>query len=383
MSKVVPFQGQQLPAVPAYLLSQPKDTTANDEFTAGLSSGFVAPPKLGIEGGKFHIIDSDGADIIITKRDESGNSVPMQLLSVVVLASNPGKYKVFYGEARADGTYDKTKYDPNAETGRPVCYSYDGVTPSPNADVQQCATCAACPHNVWGSYINELGNKGRACTDGKLLAVLPTSSVKGKVAADTLAGTALSLKLSPTALNRNKQDRKTDPANAFSWMEFMQLLNAYPIEGGEAQIPLRNVAVTLFFNMKAQYPLLQFKLGRFLLPEEIAYVQSRVDGDDVRAIVQEQGQGPAPVRPPRVAAPAAVPAIAAPKPPPPPDTGEEMDLGATTPPAPAAAPPRRGRPAGNKAAAAQAGAAAAAAPPQQTDAAMDEELKRVGEMFGD
>ena len=321
MSKVVPFQGQ-LPALPAYLRTAAA-AGANDEFTAGLSSGFVAPPKLGIEGGKFHVIDSDGNDVVVTKTDDEGNVVPVSVLSVVVLGANIGKYKVFYG----------TKYDPKAEATRPKCYSYDGIQPSPMADEPQCATCQACPQNEWGSVVNELGNKTRACSDGKLLAVLPTSSVTKQLTADTLFGTALSLKLTPTSLSRSKQAKKEAPEAAFSWTEFMGLLNAYPIEGGETQVPLRAVSVKLFFDMKAQYPLLQFKLGRFLNEDEINFVMERAGGDDVKAIVEEQGQGPAPTRAPKLAAPAAAPALAAPaKPKPPVEDDGEGDMGGAPPP---------------------------------------------------
>jgi hypothetical protein len=366
MTKVIPFQGQALPAIPAYLKV---NTDANDEFTAGLSSGLITPPKLGIEGGKFHVIDSDGKDVVVTKGDEDGNVIPVSVLSVVVLGSNPGKYKVYYG----------IKYDPNAEATRPKCYSYDGITPSALADEPQCETCAACPQNVWGSHINDLGNKTRACTDSKLLAVLPTSSVTKQISADELMGTAFSLRLSPTSLSRSKAAKKDDPASAFSWTEFMGMLNAYPIEGGSAQVPLRSVSVKLFFDLKAQYPLLQFKLGRFLTEAEVAYVAERSQGEDVKAIVQEQGQGPAPVRPARIAAPVAPAKIAPPKE----DDGEgDLNAGAAV-----ATPPRRTRGPGKSNAQAAGVAAAANAPipakAQVTSADMDAEVAAVAALFED
>ena len=384
MSKVVPFQGQ-LPAVPAYLKTGAAGL--NDEFTAGLYTGFVAPPKLGTEGGKFHVIDSDGNDVVVTKADEEGNVVPVSILSVTVLGANVGKYKIFFGKENADGSYSKAKYDPNAEQERPICYSYDGIRPSPQVDVPQCATCAACPHDVWGSHVNELGNKTRACTDGKILAVIPTSSVTRQLAADTPGGAVYSLKLSPTSLSRSKDERKADPASAFSWTEYVGLLNAYPADGGVAQVPVRSVSTKLFFNLKAQYPLLQFKLGRFLTEAEIAYVTERAQGDDVKAIIEEQGQGPAPMRPPHVAAPAQLSTsdTAPPKPLPPPKPAVEDDGESDV--TPVAAPPRgRGRPAGK---AKEAGvAAAAAAPVPQTKAKVatadvDAEVAAVAAMFGD
>ena len=377
MSKVVPFQGQ-LPAVPAYIKA---GAGSNDEFTAGLSGGFIAPPKLGIEGGKFHVIDSDGNDVVVTKADEDGNVVPVSVLSVIVLGSNPGKYKVFYGSANADGTYGKTKYDPNAEQGRPVCYSYDGVTPSPTADVPQCATCAACPQNEWGSYINDLGNKTRACTDGKILAVIPTSSVTKQLSAESPGGAVYSLKLSPTSLTRSKEAKKADPAAAFSWMEYMGLLNAYPVDGGSAQVPLRSVSTKLFFNLKSQYPLLQFKLGRFLTEQEIAYVGERSQGEDVKAIIEEQGQGPAPVRPARVLTSVTPPPkLVAPAPKVVVEDDGEADM---TPPA---APPRRTRGPGKAKDEGTAAAAAAPTPPPKAQVAtpdVDAEVAAVAAMFGD
>ena len=73
--------------------------------------------------------------------------------------------------------YYETGYDPNNITP-PVCAAVgtDVATMAPFADAfdKQCDTCAACPMNQWGS--DPKGGKGKACSNTRLLALLPTDA---------------------------------------------------------------------------------------------------------------------------------------------------------------------------------------------------------------
>src|ERR1017187_84964 len=66
------------------------------------------------------------------------------------------KCKSYYESGFTEGSVDK-----------PLCFSDDMVTPSPSAEESQCETCALCPHNAWGSGVNDKGEatKGKACSD--------------------------------------------------------------------------------------------------------------------------------------------------------------------------------------------------------------------------
>jgi hypothetical protein len=148
--------------------------------------------------------------------------------------------------------------------------------------------------------VTDAGKKTRACSDNKILAVIPLSAVTNKSAADSVQGQAYALKVSPTALSRNREDRNAEPQNNTSLHEYVSLLDAYPTQEGSAEVPLSNVATRLFFEIKSQYPLLRFRLSRFLTEEEIAYVETRLDGEDLTRIIADQGQGPVPTRAPQL-----------------------------------------------------------------------------------
>ena len=326
MTTAVTTQGGTMPALPAHLAgklkpSEGKRTGANTLITAGIGSDFIPIPRLSIEGKVFRVI-VDGTAIPITKKDEEGQDVPVQSLNVVIVDANAGKYKTFYGKKQPDGSWKTVKWQPGQEAERPACYSFDGQTPSPMAEYPQSVTCAACPHNEWGSLINDQGNKTRACGDGKLLAVIPYSAVKNKADANTMQGKAYQLRVSATALSRSKEDRKEKPNEAWSLSEFVALLNNYPVQGGSVEVPVRNVVTRLFFNSAAKYPQLQFKLAAqpWLSEDEIAYVEARAQGDDIKLLVEEQGTDstrPAPTAslpPPPPAAVLSAPAQTAPAP---------------------------------------------------------------------
>lgn len=294
MSNAVAQQGNVLPALPDHIRSAVEKLGKNETVGSGLGSNFVAPPRLSIEGGKFSVV-VDGVSQRLTKQDEDGNKVAVTMLKGVVLGANSGKYKVYYG----------SKYDKDGEATAPLCYSYDGEKPSPFAQEKQCETCAACPHNVWGSSITESGKKTRSCSDNKILAFLPLHSVVKKAEAGTVEGQVYSVKVTPSALSRNRQERNEHPENNTSLKEYIDLLNNYPIDGDSVEVPVSAVATTLFFELEAEYPLLRFRLGRFLKADEIEYVMTRKDGDDVRAIVEDQREMAALTAP---AKPAALPA---------------------------------------------------------------------------
>jgi len=126
----------------------------NDLFSADealvVSSGF---PSLSIKGSKFAI--SKGGERSVIKHPDTGDTASS--LDVVVVGFSPNIAKVFYKAQYEDGN-----------TEAPNCYSLDGIKPASDAEAPQCKTCAACPHNKWGSAINKATGKKvqkvRGCT---------------------------------------------------------------------------------------------------------------------------------------------------------------------------------------------------------------------------
>lgn len=73
--------------------------------------------------------------------------------------------------------YYEGKYDPD-NIAPPVCYAYsaDGedMKPHPKSAKPQHTDCATCPMNQWKSDPN--GGKGKACKNGRKLAVIPADT---------------------------------------------------------------------------------------------------------------------------------------------------------------------------------------------------------------
>lgn len=145
--------------------------------------GMAPVPYISIEGQKFTLVDAAGQTFapptygpIFTQRDQQGNEVAVQgspvglYLDVVLVDVNEHISKTYYANP----------YSPNAQSFLPPdCWSDNGTAPSIGATRPQAERCDLCPHNVWGSKINALGNKVKACDDMmKLAFFVPSLGMK-------------------------------------------------------------------------------------------------------------------------------------------------------------------------------------------------------------
>lgn len=152
MSNIIPFEGGQLPA---HLQNQ-DPAAANSALTEGVSASY---PVLSIKGKAFTVVQGDQRRII-TKPDEPDE--PASNIQVVIIDANPQLSKVYYSGEYEEGSNDK-----------PTCLSDNGIAPT-GGESKQSTTCAACPHNVWGSG---KGGRGKACSDARRLAVAPPGNI--------------------------------------------------------------------------------------------------------------------------------------------------------------------------------------------------------------
>lgn len=152
MSDIIPFESGQLPA---HLQNQDV-AAANSALTEGVSGGF---PVLSIKGKAFTVVSGDSRRII-TKPDEPDE--PASNIQVVIIDANPQLSKVYYKGEYEEGSNEK-----------PACLSDNGIAPT-GGESKQSTTCAACPHNVWGSG---KGGRGKACSDARRLAVAPPANI--------------------------------------------------------------------------------------------------------------------------------------------------------------------------------------------------------------
>lgn len=161
-----PVQAQPAPVVQRAPTPAPAAQSNAVGLLAQFQSGAVAMPAFmsegssSMDGQESTMVDS----IRVNKRGDlylvmGGVSLPPQrYLDVVILGVGPSGggqavYRTLYADAYNE---DDTDRQP------PVCFSYDNVTPAPNAPAPQCATCKACPMNVKGSGPNNTRRCGRS-----------------------------------------------------------------------------------------------------------------------------------------------------------------------------------------------------------------------------
>lgn len=229
MSDLVALSGN----VPAYLRTTAVVAAGgfNADFGAPISAG-PKFPKLSIKQSKWRIV-----------RGKDDEEVLQQgYLDVVVVASNTGVYKTFYGRP----------YVPGQDAEAPDCWSADGKMPSAFAAHPQCDKgCALCPQNQFGSKINPAGKKVKACTDNKRILVLAPDAIEGDLYMLNMPVMTLA-----------------------SW-------NAYLRDLDRHGVPVTGVITRISFDTSVEYPKLEFKFVGWLDEASYGKVNERMREDDV------------------------------------------------------------------------------------------------------
>lgn len=267
----------QVPAHIAARMGQQSSLAAS--LAAGLASG-ESYPRISIKGSRFRIVEGKTETVLDQTK-----------LNVVVVGANPRLSKTYYAK----------QWDPTDEPTGPDCFSLDGIGPDSSVESPENDLCASCPKNAWGSKISATGQKIKACSDQKRLAI---------VAAEDPEGPIYLLQVTPAALKG---------------------LNQYQKELSVRGIPPEVVKTVLSFDTDASFPKLKFGFGGFLEAHEQAVVDRLFGSDEVKEITGEKVTVSHPVE---VAAPK--PAPVAPKPAPV-EVVEEAPA-----PAPEAETPKRG-----------------------------------------
>lgn len=315
--------------------------------------------------GKVWTITVNGDSKPLMKRDEEGDQVPVQVIPVVILDFQKRRGRMFF-----EGNYDPNK------PGKPKCWSDDGVTPHPNVREKQAVSCAACPLAAKGSRISDDGKQTTACSQHRLLVVIPEKSLEFP---------ALRLKLAITS-DYDGQSPELEAAGWYAFSNYMDLLRSKNVKHTGALV------TKIKFDPNAAYPKLIFSPSRWLDANELAKVAERAKSDEVKALLssdalaadvaaQSDEMAPvaaapvaaAPVAPPTPApAKASQPAPAAPVATAVVDEDEDLDaliasaVPVAAPPAPPAPPaPTKGK--GTRKAAPAAPAAPVAAPADDDD----------------
>lgn len=252
MNAIVSTQTPQLPAHLQHLAARNTAVAA----MGGIKSG-QAIHQISIKASKWRLQDPQGGEQV----------VPMHHLDVIIVDANPNASKVYYEGA----------YDPSKEGQAPTCFSDNGATPSDQSEKKQSVSCAACPHNVWGTGKNSAGQAaGKACSDSKKLAV---------ILAENPTGAVYLLKIPPASLK-----------NLYAFVE--QVSNR--------GIPLPALVVRLQFDAQADYPKITFDPVGYCNPAQGQAVDKVLNTPEVAAVIGTKDAAPVALVPaPAIAAPVA------------------------------------------------------------------------------
>jgi hypothetical protein len=297
-TQVTTLDNLQLPArlrgaaVPAVI-------EANNDLFSGAGMTF---PVLSYKGKVWHIVEGDERNLVA--HPDTGD--PLSSIEVVLLKANPAKSKVFYASGYVEGSSEK-----------PDCFSNDGIVPDPQAKSKQAATCEGCPNNVWGSRISDNGNKTKACSDSKRVAVAPAGEIDNPML----------LRVPPASLKD---------------------LQAYGAMLSKRGIPYNEVVTRVGFDHTVAHPQLEFKFVRFLTDEEALAAVDALKSERTGFItgmtaMPPRNDAPKPVAPaaPAPAAPVAAQKVVSMVAPPVPQQPVAAPALPVAAPAPAAAPKRR------------------------------------------
>jgi len=232
---IIPFEQATLPA---HILND-KASSFNADLTSHAAPSF---PVASIKGKVFAIVRDGDRTMVMNPKDPDS---PATYIDVVLMKANKATSKVFYIEG----------YDEKAEAKKPDCWSNDGVKPDSTSETPQATSCAACPHNQWGSRIGDDGRrKGKACADVVRLAIA-----------------------APDRLN-DPMLLRVPPASIKSLAEYGQMLSKRGVD-------YNKVLTKVSFDMEAPTPKLMFKPVGFLSPEMIVQMKEIIETDLVKSII--------------------------------------------------------------------------------------------------
>lgn len=162
MSALVTLDPMQLPA--AF-----RGAPVGTELSDGVGQSFAT---LSIKGKVFRIRHRGEEQMLMRPPLTPGgpSDGPMNSMPVVIVKASPAISKIWYEKGFNEG-----------DNAAPDCSSTDGMKPDPASPKPQCATCQACPRNVWGSKMMPNGKAGKECQDSKRMAIVPAGDIKNEM----------------------------------------------------------------------------------------------------------------------------------------------------------------------------------------------------------
>lgn len=200
----------------------------------------VTMPSLTYRGKVWRMV-IEGEEMVLTKKNDDGESVPIPQVNIVILEQSHIRGRRFY-----EGEYEEGK------NKAPRCASVDGVKPDIDIENPCAPSCAACPNSAKGS---SRSGKGAACSAFKNVAVI-NAGLKGKTMRLSMAQTSIWDKENPTE----------EAKGWFAYDQYIEQLRARGCPNTAA------IVTKVKFDPETAYPKLLFSAARWLTAEEIAQV---------------------------------------------------------------------------------------------------------------
>lgn len=213
-------------------------------------------PSLTIEG-KVWAIAMDGEKRKVSKRDEDGDEVPVQVLRVVILD---------YAKRRGRQYYEGT-YDPSA-VKQPDCWSEDGVLPHKSVTEPKHDKCEGCPMSIKGSKTQN-GKASTACSQFRMVALVP---------ANNLAHTPLRLKLAITS-DWDKLSPDWEAQHNYAFNNYTDFLRTKGVTH------TATLVTKMRFDPNVAYPKILFSPDKWLSDEQLAVIAPVAKSDAVKKLI--------------------------------------------------------------------------------------------------
>ena len=225
-------------------------------------------PSLGYEG-KVWSISLNGEKTKLMKKNEEGDEMPLGIMRVVVLGYNQRRGRAYY-----EGSYDPAK------PGLPLCYSDDGIKVAPRIIKQVedsgdkpfngwIGKCEGCPMSVKGSKVTDAGKASTACSQHRMLVVVP---------ANKLDFEPLRLKLAMTS-DYDGQSPEQEAQGWYAFSNFMDFIRSRGVKHS-AQIVMK-----MKFDPGVAYPKVLFSPDRPLNNDEVRAIMPVVASDKVKQLL--------------------------------------------------------------------------------------------------
>lgn len=210
--------------------------------------------------GKVWAVRIDGEKRSLTRVNDDGDEEPLSTMRVVILDAAKNRGRTYY-----EGAYDPGKI------AAPKCWSDDGQKPHASVAEPQCSSCKSCPMAVKGSKITEQGKAIAACSQHRMLAVVP---------AGKLDSVPLRLKIAITS------DWDADGAKGEEGKKGWLAFSNYRDHLASCGLTHTAAVVTkIKFDNSVAYPKLLFSPDRWLESDEVSTLKPVVGSEEVKSLL--------------------------------------------------------------------------------------------------